>query len=73
MAINVKMGEPLDDKLILALVKEVLYGHSDFDYKCALAQLDNLKVINSDTIASVKDSLSERKNIYEDLDEFDSE
>lgn len=66
MAISVKMGEALQNESgIIASIEDVLDNRPDFDYLNALDQLDNLKVMNSETISSAK-SYFETKNIVEE-------
>lgn len=71
MALNVKMGEALQNENgILASIEEVLDNRPDFNYQNALDQLDNLKVMNSETISSVKNYLATKNIIDEDLNKF---
>jgi len=66
IAINSKTGEALPNKyFIIGSIEETLQNRPDFNYRYALNQLDNLKVLSSETIASIKNHF-DLQNIDDD-------
>lgn len=75
-ALGVKTGEALPKKhVIISTMQEVLHNNPDFNYQNALDQLDNLKVINPETISSIKNHFDTQNRIFidDDLNDFDDE
>ena len=77
-ALNVKAGEALqNENEILASIEEIIDNRPDFNCQNALEQLDSLKVMNSESISSIKKYFATKKYIAtkniidEDLNEFD--
>lgn len=66
VALGLKTGEALpNENVIIGTIDEVLENRPDFNYRYALNQLDNLKVLSSETIASIKNHF-DLQNIDDD-------
>jgi hypothetical protein len=66
MALCIKKGEALqNENAMVAEIEKVLDSRPDFNCENALDQLDNLKVMNSEIISSVKSILAEKHGYQE--------
>jgi len=62
-ALYIKIGQALpNENVIIASIEDVLDNRPDFNYQIALDHLDSLNVVNSEIIASVRESFIPKDN-----------